>query len=184
MINLKKVFVAGILIVSARAGAQVAPQPGPQPGDGASIEALADALYATVTRQKGQPFDWPRLRALMLPSAQFINVAQPPTGTARALGTEEFIRLIDDSWRTVLGTERDQGFTEKQISFVKEQYGNIAMAFSTYEKGTLAPGAARARGINPIQFVRGAGRWWISSIAWDEEVSAGPLPPRFAGGGR
>jgi hypothetical protein len=35
------------------------------------------------------------------------------------------------------------------------------------------------RGINSIQMVRKDGRWWITSIIWDEETGAGPVPAKY-----
>jgi len=35
------------------------------------------------------------------------------------------------------------------------------------------------REINSIQMVRKDGRWWITSIIWDEETGAGPVPAKY-----
>jgi hypothetical protein len=166
--------------------AQVAPQPGPQPGDGATVESMMTALYATVTRTRGQNFDWPRMRALFLPGAQLVPATQPATDSVRRYSVEAFVSMIDASWArsAPIGSDGDQGFYEREINLVKEEYGDVAIAFSTYEKGVQTAGAPRYRGINAIQLVKSRGRWWITSMSWDEEAGAGPLPPRYAGAPR
>jgi hypothetical protein len=62
---------------------------------------------------------------------------------------------------------------------VVHQYGDIAMAFTTYAKGPHTPRAVQGRGINTVQLVRKDGRWWLASIAWDEENTAGPIPAMY-----
>ena len=156
-------IIAGIVVLatSAPIAAQVPKQPGPQPGDGASVESVLTALYATVTRAKGQPFDWPRMRGLFLPGAQLVPASYAGTGEVQRYTVESFVTMIDESWArsAPLGSDRDQGFFERQVNTVKEQYGNIAMAFSTYEKGLPVPGARLTKGINTVQLVRSGGRW-------------------------
>jgi hypothetical protein len=44
---------------------------------------------------------------------------------------------------------------------------------STYEKRRWGQTQVLGRGINLIQMVRKDGRWWITSIIWDEETGAG-----------
>ena len=62
-----------------------------------------------------------------------------------------------------------------------EEYGDIAHALTTYEKGPYEPRQIMARGINSVQLVKREGRWYILSITWDEENTAGPLPPKYGG---
>jgi hypothetical protein len=35
------------------------------------------------------------------------------------------------------------------------------------------------RGINSIQLIRNDGHWWVTSVVWDEEGGAGPLPEKY-----
>jgi hypothetical protein len=62
---------------------------------------------------------------------------------------------------------------------VVEQYGDIAHVLSTHEKHIPGDPRIIGRGINSIQLVKKDGRWWISSIAWDEETGAGPVPAKY-----
>lgn len=49
----------------------------------------------------------------------------------------------------------------------------------TYEKRFADSEQSLGRGVNSFQLVYGDGRWWIASVAWDEENGAGPLPARY-----
>jgi len=62
---------------------------------------------------------------------------------------------------------------------VTEQYGDIAHVMSTYEKHRWGDTTVIGRGINSIQMIRKDNRWWVTSIIWDEETGAGPVPPKY-----
>lgn len=146
-----------------------------------TIEGVMTELYASVTRQPGKPFEWQRLRAIMLPGAHLLPQQRQTQGQSRLMSVDSFIAWIDAGWRGVIGTERDQGFFERQINMVVDQYGDIAQVFTTYEKGPYQPRQIQGRGVNAVQLVKRDGRWWILSITWDEENAAGPLPAKYRG---
>ena len=77
------------------------------------------------------------------------------------------------------GAHAAQGFVEEQIAIDLEVYGDIAQAFSTYQKHVWESDEIQGRGINSFSLVRNDGRWWIASVAWDEEVGAGPVPDEY-----
>ena len=60
-----------------------------------------------------------------------------------------------------------------------QQYGDIAHVMSTYEKHRWGDTTVAGRGINSIQLVRKDNRWWVTSIIWDEETGAGPVPAKY-----
>ena len=151
------------------------------PADVASPEALVHALYETVTRRPGEPFDWARQRTLFLPTARMIPNPEQTGGDFRVLTVEEFIAWIDAG--TTVGGPNDPGFQEEEIATRIERYGDIAHAFSTYQKHFYGSDQILGRGINAIQMIRRDGRWWVTQIIWDEESGAGPLPPRYLPGG-
>lgn len=146
-----------------------------------TIDGVMTELYASVTREPGKPFQWERLRAIMLPDGLMIPQARQRGGKLETMNVDQFIEWIDTGWKPIIGTDRDKGFFEKQINLVVNQYGDVASAFTTYEKGPYAPRGVQGRGINAVQLVRTAGRWYISSITWDEENTAGPLPAQYGG---
>jgi len=93
------------------------------------------------------------------------------------MSVQDFIDWIDGA--TTIGGEQDTGFSEDGISNTVERYGDIAHVFSTYEKHFWGDDRNLGRGINTFQLVNNDGRWWIVSIAWDEESGAGPIPEKY-----
>jgi hypothetical protein len=150
-----------------------------RPADVASPEALVRAAYETVSRAPGKPFEWDRFRTLFLPGARMIPNTEQTGGTFTTHTVESFITWIDDGWKRVIGTPNDRGFAESGVSNVVEQYGDIAQVMSTYEKHIWGETQVRGRGINSFQMVRKDGRWWITSLIWDEETGAGPVPQKY-----
>jgi hypothetical protein len=153
-------------------------QPAP---DYTTVEGIMTELYASVTRAPGAPFEWDRLRAIMLPGGIMVPQRRQTQGETRIMDVEAFIAWIDNGWRPIIGTPQDLGFYERQTNLIVEQFGDIAHAFTTYEKGPYEPRRLQASGINSVQLVKRDGRWYILSITWDEENSGGPLPPKYRG---
>ena len=151
----------------------------PRAEDVASPEAIIDAAYDALARAPGAPFQWDRFRSLFLPGARLVPNTEQTGGELRVLSPEEFITWIDGFWVDVLGTPQDKGFEEAEVYAVVERYGDIAHAMSTYEKTWWEGDQILGRGVNSFQLVRNGGRWWIAGIVWDEEVGAGPVPPRY-----
>ena len=145
--------------------------------DVSSPEALVKALYETVTRRPGENFDWARARTLFLPSARMIPNLEQTGGELRVLTVEDFISWVDQ--HTTVGGPEDKGFEEREVATVVEQFGDIAHAFSTYEKGFYGLTDVLGRGINSIQMIRREGRWWVTQIVWDEESSGKMIPRRY-----
>lgn len=147
------------------------------PSDVATPEALVSALYETVERAPGEHYDWDRMRTLFLPSARLIPNTEQTGGEFRVLTPEEFIAWIDGI--TAVGGPDDRGFAEEQIAAKIERFGDVAHVFSTYQKRFHGDSRILGHGINSIQLVRHDGRWWVVSIAWDEESGAGPVPAEY-----
>ena len=145
--------------------------------DVASPEAIVMAAYAAIARPAGENFDWERFRSLFHPAAQMVPSTEQRAGRLDVLSVGEFIAWIDEG--TEIGGVGDQGFSEDGIHNVTERYGDIAHVFSTYEKHLYGQTENLGRGINTFQMVWNDGRWWILSIAWDEEIGAGPIPEKY-----
>jgi len=160
-------------------------QPAARPGDVESPDAVVRALYETVSRAPGQPFQWDRMRTLFLPGALMIPNTEQTRGTFTPHTVESFITWIDESWKRIgIGSPNDRGFAESHVAGVTEQYGDIAHVMSTYEKHRWGDTTVVGRGINSIQLVKKDKRWWVTSIIWDEETGAGPVPPKYLPAGR
>lgn len=164
-----------LLLTTARPAAAQAPP------DYSTVDGVLTELYASVTRAPGAPFAWDRLRAIMLPGGLLVPQRQMTGGETRMMDVEAFIAWIDAGWAPILGTLQDAGFFERQTNVIVEAYGDVAHAFSTYEKGPYEPRRVQGRGVNAVQLVRRDGRWYVLSITWDEENAAGPLPERYRG---
>ena len=151
-----------------------------RPNDVESPEAVVRALYETVSRAPGQPFQWDRMRSLFVSGALMIPNTEQTRGVFTPHTVESFITWIDESWKRVgIGSPNDKGFAESHVAGVTEQFGDIAHVMSTYEKHRWGDSTVLGRGINSIQLVRKDDRWWVTSIIWDEETGAGPVPPKY-----
>ncbi len=176
----KSEAVAAALILLAAGAAFAHPasaQESVRSSDVASPEAIVAATYESIARAPGENFDWKRFRSLFLPTALLIPSTEQRGGAFDILSVQEFIDWIDGA--TTIGGEQDSGFSEDGISNRIERYGDIAHVFSTYEKHFWGDDRNLGRGINTFQLVQNDGRWWIVSIAWDEEIGAGPIPEEY-----
>lgn len=147
------------------------------PADVASPEAIVSAAYEAIARRPGESYQWDRFRSLFLPSARLIPNTEQTGGEFRVLAVQEFIAWVDGA--TQVGGPDDEGFREEALSNTVERYGDIAHVFSSYRRRFWSEDEVLGRGINTFQLVRHDGRWWIVSIAWDEESGAGPIPDAY-----
>lgn len=145
--------------------------------DVATPDAVVSAAYEAIARAPGGDFDWPRFRSLFLPQAQLIPSTEQTGGDLVVMSVDDFVSWIDEG--TAVGGANDQGFSEDGIHNLTERYGDVAHVFSTYEKHLYGQSQNLGRGINTFQMIWNEGRWWITSIAWDEEIGAGPIPARY-----
>lgn len=152
----------------------------PLPADVASPEAIVLATYAAIERAPGEHYDWDRFYSLFLPQATLIPNTEQRGGNFVVHTPADFAALVDSF--TVVGGPNDKGFAEEQIHYVLHRYGDVAQVFSTYQKHFWDDDNILGRGLNSFQLVYNNGRWWVAGIAWDEEVGAGPIPPRYLDG--
>jgi hypothetical protein len=148
--------------------------PAPRSADTASVDAIVAALYDVISGPAGQARDWNRFRSLFAPGARLLPASPRPDGAAPApLTPDEYVERA--SARFV-----EAGFFEREVARRVERFGAIAHVFSTYESRRRAEDAApMARGINSIQLMEHAGRWWIVTVLWDQERPENPLPARY-----
>ncbi|MEO0559108.1 MAG: hypothetical protein AAF170_13100 [Bacteroidota bacterium] len=151
------------------------------PEDVASPEAIVAAVYASIEREPGAQFDWDRFVSLYIPEASLLPNPEQMSGEERVFSPRGYADFIDGVYESAnyIGSPNDQGFSETEVNKVVHRFGDVATVFSTYEKYYWGDDQMLGRGINSFQLVYRDGRWWIVSVAWDEETGAGPVPEPY-----
>jgi hypothetical protein len=142
--------------------------------DVASIDAVIATMYGIVSGPPGER-DWERLRTLYWPGARMIPIGLRPSG-------DEGLRMfsIDEYIANAAPFFREEAFYERELSRTTERFGDIAHAFSTYGSfRSPADAEPFMRGINSIQLLWRAGRWWVVNVFWDNETPGNPIPARY-----
>lgn len=149
--------------------------PAADPAEVASVDSIIGAVYDVISGPAGKKRDWDRMRSLFLPGARLI-----PTGPRPGGGYGSRVVTVDEYIERNSGFLEKEGFFEKEVARVSEQFGQIVHAFSTYES-RHAPDDAKAfqRGINSIQLMNDGKRWWIVTIFWQGEDEKTPLPEKY-----
>jgi hypothetical protein len=151
-----------------------------------TVHGVVQELYHRVSFAPGAAPDWEGLRALFAPDARLLPPPHDPS-THKSVDFDGWMR--ESSAALEHGAQRgirDRGFVEREIGARVEQFGGVAHVTSAYASwfadAADAPGAAPfARGVNSVQLVRRAGRWWVASLAWDVERPDAPLPASLLG---
>lgn len=148
-------------------------QPQAKPEDVKSIDAIIAALYDVISGPPG-PRDWNRFRSLFIPEARMLPTGKRPDGTVgyRAITPEDYVQRSGAMFLK-------EGFFETGIANRVDQYGTIAHVFSTYEARHEKGGQPFVRGINSIQLLNKDDRWWVVTIMWSDDRSAGPVPEKY-----
>jgi hypothetical protein len=162
-------------------GAQPAPPvPAPAPpsekyaADVASADAIVAALYDVISGPAGQARDWDRFRNLFAPGARLIPAAPRRDGSAPvALSPDDYVQRVSDRFMK-------DGFFEREVSKRSDRFGTVAHVFSTYESRRARDDEKpMARGINSIQLMNHADRWWIVTVMWDQEREGNDIPAQY-----
>lgn len=172
--RLSAIAAVSVLVI----GPGVAAVHGQTTPDAAAREAigrLVDTLYAVISGPAG-PRDWDRFRDLFVPGARLIPASGAASAgtTPTALSVEEYIARAGTTFART-------PFHERETGHVTEVYGHIAHRLSAYESRSAPEGSVYTRGINSIQCYFDGVRWWIVTILWDDERTAGPIPDRLRG---
>lgn len=150
--------------------------PGARAEDVRSVEAIVNALYDVISGPKGQARDWARMRSLFLPDGRLI----PSRADRETHRADAVVLTIDGYIERSSGRMESEGFFERGVNNVVQQYGNIAQVWSTYESRHAASDARPfARGINSIQLLKSGERYYIVEVLWDAETPATPLPKEY-----
>lgn len=143
-----------------------------------SVNAIIKAMYESVSFSPGEQPNYKRLQSLYHPQA---IIVPSKSGHDAAVVIQNVESFVNQSRGYVISTGLErEGFYEREIARRTASFGSIVHVFSTYES-SHKPGdpAPFQRGVNSIQLVKDAKRWWILSIVWDVERAGNPLPPEY-----
>jgi hypothetical protein len=146
--------------------------------DVASIDAIINASYETISGPAGRKRDWERERSLFFPGARLI-----PTATVPGRNDVDLAPLILDVEAYIQRVEplfAAKGFYETEVARRTEQFGRMAHVWSTYEsRHRQSDPEPFMRGINSFQLFHDGTRWWIVNIYWQHESAAQPIPDKY-----
>lgn len=139
-----------------------------------SIDSIIEALYASISGEKGEERDWDRFRNLFIPEAKLIPTGVNNQGVAgySAWGVEEYIPRVKPFFL-------ENGFIETEVTKEVQRFRNVAHVFSTYQSKNTSEGEIIARGINSIQLYDDGNRWWVVSVFWASENKDNPIPAKY-----
>lgn len=143
-----------------------------------TLDGVITALYESVSFPPGRQPDYGRLRTLFHPDARIVP---PRTEKGSGLEVLDLDSFITSSAEHVVtsGLER-LGFHEREVARRTSAFGTMVHLFSTYEsRHTVNDPAPFQRGINSIQLVKDAHRFWVLSILWEAEGPGNPIPRAF-----
>lgn len=146
---------------------------------GRDPDAVIRQMYDVLSGPAGD-HDWAAFASLFHEKAIMGASARDGQGkvTYRSETPADYMRRTEEFFRT-------QAFYVEEIHRVTERFGEIAQVFSSYrfraESGGLVP--QNGRGINSIQLIQSAGRWWIISIQFTNERQDLALPKQYGGSG-
>ncbi len=191
----KPLLALAVLLISSIAAAQATrhPAPGTPPpsdaarrpgappaGDGASIDSILAALYASVSHPDGAEPDWARMRGVMLSVGMFIPPKRPKEEMFTVLDVDGFRDRVRKGAAEAKEKGTSTAFYEKEVARRLDCFGNVCQAFSTYE-ARRAPSDEKpfVSGINSIQIINDGERWWVASVVWDVERPGNPIPDQY-----
>lgn len=137
------------------------------PEDVGSIDGVMRAFYEVINVAPDEPRQWARDRTLYSPWIRFV-------GMGRKMNIYDHQGLVDATEPLVR-----TGFREWEVHRTVRRYGNIAQVASAYETQTGPAGETRSRGVNYLQLYFDGQRWWITSVVWQTEDAANPIPPEL-----
>jgi hypothetical protein len=168
------------LLLATSLSAQTKSAAPPGAADGASVDSILSALYASVSHGPDAEPDWDRLRAICLPVGMFIPPKKPNEDIFSVLDVDAFQERVRKGAAAMKAKGESTAFNEREISRHTDCFGNVCQIFSTYEGRRAASDEKPfVRGINSIQLLRDGKRWWIASVVWDTERDGNPIPADY-----
>ncbi len=140
-----------------------------------TLDSTLMNLYSVISGEKGEERDWELFKFIFHPEAKLIPTSKNEEGLYRPnYMTPEGYMERAGGWLL------ENGFFEKEIHRVVQNFGNITQVFSTYESyHSEKDEAPFMRGINSIQLLNDGERWWIINIYWMQESEEHPIPAEY-----
>jgi hypothetical protein len=149
--------------------------PKARPEDVGSVEAIMAAFYTVPAGNPGEPRDWDRYRSLFTPDARMIPARADQKGGAMAM----YVTITDYISLNKNYFEKG-GFLDKEVAKRVETFGHMAQVWSTFEsRHSDKDPQPYVRGINSVQLLKDADRWWIVNVFWDFEGPASTIPAEY-----
>jgi hypothetical protein len=144
-----------------------------------TIDAILRTIYETISGPAG-PRDWAKERTLFAAGAILVPPATPPVDLGSAAHSPRRIPNVMDLEEWIASRSpffESTDFFEEEVARRTFHFGNVAHVFSVYEaRRRSGDPEVLWRGINSVQLSHDGERWWIVSIAWDNERLGNPLP--------
>jgi ribosomal-protein-serine acetyltransferase len=130
----------------------------------ALIDELVIRFFSLFTNTNGRIPDLQAIHELVIPEGIIIKNAG---GKTEIFSVTSFI----EPRRKILTDGTLTDFREEEISETTDIHGSVAHRLCFYKKsGYMAGTPFQTTGVKTIQFIRREGRWWISAVAWDDDV--------------
>lgn len=134
-----------------------------------SIDGVINELLAQLSIENGEKMDTAAIRNLFHSQANFIV---SDSSHLESASLNDFLILLADPYY-------EQGYVEKEIHKIVNEYNGIAQVFQTFYG--RHPEDGEERGINSYQLVYNNGRWWILNILWTIESKKTQIPEKYGG---
>ncbi|WP_299272598.1 hypothetical protein [uncultured Psychroserpens sp.] len=135
-----------------------------------SVDGVINATYDILSGEAGER-DWESFKALFHQSAKMGATILGKDGKRSFYGftVDQYI-LNNDAFL------KKSDFYEEEIGRKELVFGGVAMVYSAFHYKFSEAGKIEARGINCIQLIKEKGRWWITSLIWEDESENNKIP--------
>jgi hypothetical protein len=138
--------------------------------DVSTLDAIIAASYDALSGPPGTPRQWERYRSLLDPQARLVSAS-----VDAATGQPTIVRWNREEYAASANEYLVKtGFVDRKLGCVTNQYGNVAAVRCGFEG--LEQSKLVERGVAIYQLYNDGKRWWITSVAWDQERPGNPVP--------
>lgn len=137
------------------------------------LDELTQALYRSISFEKGEQPDLESLKSLFHEGGRLIN---NNGHLPLEFSVQQFIQVVEEQ----MEAGNLVAFREQEVSSRTELFGKIAHRFSTYEAYLNDLEAAPfSIGINSIQFIKVEDSWYVCSMVWNDQQEDRLIPAKY-----